>query len=103
MNDIASLKLHGDKILIEPTLEEAEKKTATGIIIPSSSSKGEERIKTGKVIAIGNGKYEAGKLVPVRVSVGSSVYYSKYNYDELEIGGKKYIVLPENGVIASYG
>lgn len=54
----------------------------------------------GKVIATGPGKTVDGKLVAMTVKVGDSVLFKKYGPDEIEVGGKKYLVGDEDDVLA---
>ena len=89
----------GDKVLIKPiSPEELEKKSLSGIIIPDTVSK--EKPEQGKVIAVGGGKYEDGKLVPMTVKVGDRVIFSKYGYDEVKHDGEEYYILSESNILA---
>lgn len=85
-----------DRVLIQPTPR--EEVTASGIIIPDTVSK--EKPEQGKVIAVGEGKYEDGKLIPPRVSVGDVVVFSKYGYDEIKVDGVEYFILREDSILA---
>ena len=87
----------GDRILIRPFLAE-DKKTSSGIIIPDTIDK--EKPEQGKVIAVGAGKYEDGKFVPVRVKVGDTVVFSKYGYDEVKFGDEEFYILKEENILA---
>lgn len=90
----------GDRVLVKPFTEAevAEKKNDFGIILPDAVSK--EKSAQGKVVAVGEGKYVDGKLVPVRVVVGDRVFFSKYSYDEVEYGGEEFYLLKEENVLA---
>ena len=83
------IKPYGDRVLVRPFTEEAlrlqGKKSSFGIILPESVTK--EKSAQGKVLAIGEGKWIDGKLVPVRIKVGDTVIFSKYGYDEVEQDG----------------
>ena len=59
-----------DNVVIKPILEE---KTAGGILLPDSAKK---EASTGKVLAVGPGRYIDGKVVPVDVKVGDTVLFS---------------------------
>ncbi len=87
----------GDRVLIKPITKE-DTKTASGIIIPDTVDK--EKPERGEVIAVGPGKYEDGKLIPVRVKVGDTVMFSKYGYDEIKVDGVEYFILREESVLA---
>jgi len=70
----------GKRVLIER--QEETKTTASGIIIPDSAS---EKPFTGTVVAVSAEVDE--------VKVGDTVVFGKYNYSELTVDGKNYLVL----------
>jgi chaperonin GroES len=89
----------GDRVLIKPlTPEEMGNKSPSGIIIPETVDK--EKPEKGKVIAVGEGRLEDGKRIPVAVKVGDRVVFSKYGYDELKVEGIEYYVVSENNILA---
>lgn len=89
----------GDRVVIRPlSEEEMGTKSPSGIIIPDTV-KG-EKPEQGIVVATGPGKYDDGEYVPMQVSVGDRVVFSKYGYDEVKVGGKEYYVLSESSVLA---
>jgi len=70
----------GDRVLIKRI--EDESKTEGGIIIPEAAK---EKAQTGKVIAVGSGRYDAqGKLVPMNVKINDIVYFGKYSGTEID-------------------
>ena len=87
-----------NKILIE----EAPKESATksGIIIPETIQKDGPLI--GKVAAAGPGKVsEAGTIIPMSVKVGDKVFFKKeYGASEIEMSGKKYMLISEDDILA---
>jgi chaperonin GroES len=85
-----------DRIIVRP-LEEETTKTASGIIIPDTAK---EKPQEGEVVAIGPGRYEDGKLVPMTVAVGDKVIYSKYGGTEVKVDGEEYLVLTARDVLA---
>ena len=85
----------GDRVLVEPK-KEAEEKIGS-IIVPDTAK---EKPQEGKVIAVGAGKYEDGKLVPLEVKVGDTVLYGKYSGTEITVDGKEYLIMRENDVLA---
>jgi len=88
----------GDRIVVLPSEKGGEKKLASGIIIPESVDK--EKPAKGEVIAVGAGKYDDGKRVPMQVKVGDTVLFSKYGYDEVTVEGKEYYILSESSILA---
>ncbi|TSC68347.1 MAG: chaperonin GroES [Parcubacteria group bacterium Gr01-1014_72] len=73
-----------DRVLIRE-IEKSEE-SRSGIIIPETVSD-DRGAKRGTVIAVGEGKYEDGKLVPIRVKVGQTVLFQwgeKIKIDDVE-------------------
>ncbi len=92
-----SIKPLGDRIVVKPADMGSEKKHISGIIIPDTGDK--EKPARGTVVAVGTGKHEDGKLVPMTVKVGDKVLFSKYGYDDVKIDGEDYYVLSEASVL----
>lgn len=86
-----NIKPLADRVLIEP--QEAETKTASGIIIPETAK---EKPQQGKVVAVGNGK----KDHDMTVKVGDVVLYGKYAGTELKHEGKDYMIMREDDILA---
>jgi chaperonin GroES len=85
----------GDRVVVEPS--EGEDTTASGIVIPDTAK---EKPQEGKVLAVGPGRYEEGKLIPLEVKAGDIVIYSKYGGTEVKVGGKDYLILSERDILA---
>ena len=83
-------KILAGKILVQP--KEAEKKTASGIIIPDSAL---EKPQVGKVVLVGVAK----KDEPMEVKVGDVVSYGKYSGTELNIDGTNYLLMSQADVL----
>ncbi len=76
---------------------EAEEKTKGGIILTASA---QEKPQVAEVIAIGPGKVEDGKLVPVSVKIGDKVIASKYAGTMVKFDGVEYTILSEDDIFA---
>jgi chaperonin GroES len=76
-------------VLLELTEDNAEQKTASGIIIPDSA-KGKE--KTGKVAGISN-------IENPEIAVGDTVLYKEFSGSELEFEGKNYLLIPYSDIL----
>lgn len=84
-----------DSILVEAIQQ--EQKTKSWIILPDSDKKPNK----GLVVAVWKGKIlENGQRAPIDVNVGEIVYFSAYSPDEIEMEGKKYLVLRQNNLLA---
>ena len=84
-----------DRIVVQAN--DAEEMTASGIVIPDTAK---EKPQEGTVIAVGPGRFEDGARVPLDVSVGDTVIYSKYGGTEVKYGGDDYLVLSARDVLA---
>lgn len=82
------------------TDEESGTKSASGIIIPDTISK--EKPEQGIVIAVGEGKWDehGEKRVPMDISVGDRIVFSKYGFDEVKIGGEEYYIVSSASILA---
>jgi chaperonin GroES len=94
-----SLKPLEDRILVRP--EEGEETTASGIVIPDTAK---EKPQEGTVLAVGPGKRsETGDLIPMDVSEGDNVTYSKYGGTEIKLDGEDLLILSARDVLAIVG
>lgn len=89
------LKPLGDRLVVRAL--EAEEKTASGLYLPDQAK---EKPQRGKVLAVGPGRYEDGKRIPMLVAEGDEVVYSKYGGTEITLDGEEYIILREVDVLA---
>jgi chaperonin GroES len=84
-----------DRVIVKPS--EAEEKTAGGIVLPDTAK---EKPLRGKVIATGPGKQlDNGKRGEMSVKKNDEVIYGKYAGTEVEMDGKKYVILRESDVL----
>ena len=91
-----SIKPLEDRIVVRPL--EAEQVTASGLVIPDTAK---EKPQEAEVIAVGPGRVdEKGTRIPVDVSVGDKVIFSKYGGTELKYNGEEYLVLSARDVLA---
>ncbi|HEY4479983.1 MAG TPA: co-chaperone GroES [Candidatus Paceibacterota bacterium] len=88
----------GDRVILKPLSPEEMTTTVSGIIIPDTVSK--EKPEQGTIIAVGEGKFDDGKRVPMSVRVGDRVVFSRYGYDEVKIEGEEYYILKEENILA---
>ena len=92
-----NLKPLDDRIVVKPN--DAEQTTASGLVIPDTAK---EKPQQGKVLAVGPGKRAetSGDLIPLDISVGQTVLYSKYGGTEVTIDGKDLLILSSRDVLA---
>ena len=87
-----------DRVVVR-ALEETEQMRG-GLYIPDTAK---EKPQQGEIIAVGPGKYEDGKLVPMGVKVGDKVLYGKYSGTEVTLDNEQYLILRESDVLAIIG
>jgi len=76
---------------------EAESKTASGIIIPDNAK---EKPSEGEVFAVGpGGRDEAGKLVPIDLTIGDRVLFGKWSGTEVKLDGVEYLIMKESDIM----
>ncbi|MBN1158826.1 MAG: co-chaperone GroES [Bacteroidales bacterium] len=90
---MSNLKIRplADRVIIKP--QEAEEKTASGIIIPDSAK---EKPQKGTVLAIGPGT----KDEKMELKVGDVVLYGKYSGTEITIDGEDYLIMKQSDILA---
>jgi chaperonin GroES len=86
-----------DRIVVRPG--EPEQTTASGLVIPDTAT---EKPQQGEVLAVGPGKRSdnTGDLIPMDVSVGDTVVYSKYGGTEITVKGEDLLILSARDVLA---
>ena len=90
------LKPLEDRIVVR-TLE-AEQTTASGLVIPDTAK---EKPQEGEILAVGPGRIDDnGNRVPLDVSVGDKVIYSKYGGTEVKYDGQDYMILGARDILA---
>jgi chaperonin GroES len=91
------LKPLGDRLIVRAI--EEEEKTASGLVLPDTAK---EKPQKGEVIAVGDGRFDEDgeKRIPLDVSQGDTVLYSKYGGTEIKVDGEDLLVLRESDVLA---
>ena len=84
-----------DRVVVKP-LEESEQMRG-GLYIPDTAK---EKPQQGEIVAVGPGRYEKDKRVPMDVKVGDKVLYGKYSGTEVTLDGEQYLILKESDVLA---
>jgi chaperonin GroES len=92
------LKPLEDRLVVKAS--EGDQTTASGLVIPDTAK---EKPQEGTVMAVGPGRFDDGVRVPMDVSVGDKVIYSKYGGTEVKVDGEEYLILSARDVLATLG
>ena len=84
-----------DRVVVR-ALEETESMRG-GLYIPDTAK---EKPQQGEIVAVGPGRFDEGKRVPMDVKVGDKVLYGKYSGTEVTLDGEQYLILRESDVLA---
>ena len=84
-----------DRVLVKRL--EAKETAQAGSIIPDTAK---EKPQDGEVVAVGAGKIEKGKRIPLDVKVGDRILFGKYTGNDIEIDDQEYLVLREDEILA---
>lgn len=92
-----TIKPLGEYVLVEPIQE--DNLTASGIVLPDT---GKEKPGSGTVLEVGPGRVmESGTVQPITDIVkGDIVFFAKYSPEELELDGKKYLLVKYSSIVA---
>jgi len=84
-----------DRVVVK-ALDEAEQMRG-GLYIPDTAK---EKPQQGEVIAVGPGRFEKDKRIPMDVKVGDKVLYGKYSGTEVTSDGEQLLIVRESDVLA---
>ncbi len=89
----------GERVVIKPI--EQDQTTKGGIFLPDTAK---EKPQEGEVVAVGPGRVsEDGKRIPMELSNGDRVIYSKFAGTEYKDGDDEYLILRESDILAKIG
>jgi chaperonin GroES len=83
-----------DRLIVKRLAEDERSKG--GIIIPDTAK---EKPQQGKVVAVGPGRREDGKVLPLDVKAGDTVLFAKYAGTEIKLEGEDHLILREEDVL----
>jgi len=87
-----------DRVVVMP--EDAEEKTASGIILPDTA---QEKPHMGKIVAAGPGKVsDNGSVVKMSLQTGDKVLYGKYSGTEITLDGNEVLIMRESDILAKF-
>jgi chaperonin GroES len=87
----------GDRLIVE--VLDQEETTVAGIVLPDTA---QEKPQRGTVLAVGPGERnkDTGERIPLDVSEGDVVVFSKYGGTEIKVETDEYLILRESDVLA---
>ena len=84
-----------DRVIVKRV--EAERTTASGIVIPDSAG---EKPDQGEVLAVGPGKRDdSGKQNAPDVKVGDRVLFGKWSGTEVKVDGEDLLIMKESDIL----
>jgi chaperonin GroES len=84
-----------DRVIVKRV--EAERTTASGIVIPDSAG---EKPDQGEILAVGPGKRDDnGKQIALDVKVGDRVLFGKYAGQAVKVDGQEVLVMREEDIM----
>ena len=78
-----------DRVIVK-RIEEREERSTGGIIIPDTAK---EKPQEGLVTAVGPGRREDGKVVPLDVKKGDRGLFGKITGSEIQLDGEEHLIL----------
>ena len=84
-----------DRVIVK-RVDEQEQKSKGGIIIPDTAK---EKPQEGRVVAVGSGKREDGKVIPLDVKTGDRILFGKYSGSEIKLDGEEHLILREEDIL----
>jgi len=86
----------GERVVIKPI--EQDQTTKGGIFLPDTAK---EKPQEGEVVAVGPGRVaDDGSRIPMELSKGDKVIYSKFAGTEYKDGDDEYLILRESDILA---
>lgn len=83
-----------DRVIVKRI--EEEEKTKGGLIIPDTAK---EKPQEGRVVAVGPGKQDDGKVIPLGVKAGDKILFGKYSGTEIKLDGVEHLIMKEDDIL----
>ncbi len=83
-----------DRVIVRRV--EEQEKSEGGIIIPDTAK---EKPQEGQVIAVGPGRRDDGKVIPLDIAAGDRILFAKYAGSEVKLGGEEHLILREEDIL----
>ena len=91
---MTNIKPLSDRVVVKA--QEAEEKTASGLIIPDTAK---EKPQKGTIIAVGPGRVENGTKIDMTVKEGDTVLYGKYSGTEIRLNDNEFLIMRESDIL----
>jgi len=75
---------------------EEEERTKGGIIIPDTAK---EKPQEGRVVAVGPGRTEDGKVIKPDIKAGDRILFGKYSGSEVILDGEEHVIMREEDIL----
>ena len=95
-----NLKPLEDRIVVQAN--EGDQTTASGLVIPDTAKEKPQEGTSWRSARVA-GTRTARSAIPIDVSVGDKVIYSKYGGTEVKVEGEEYLILSARDVLAVLG
>ena len=83
-----------DRVIVKRI--EGEERTRGGIIIPDTAK---EKPQEGRVVAVGPGRIEDGKVIKLDVKEGDRILFTKYAGTEIKLDGEEHLIVREDDIL----
>ena len=83
-----------DRVIVKRI--EEEEKTKGGIFIPDTAK---EKPQEGRVVAVGPGRQDDGKVIPLGVKAGDKILFGKYSGTEIKLDGEEHLIMKEDDIL----
>lgn len=83
-----------DRVLVRRL--DSKEEVKGGIIIPDTAK---EKPQEGKVVSVGPGRLEEGKVIPLDVKAGDKILFGKYSGSEIKLDGEEHLILREDDIL----
>jgi len=84
-----------DRVIVRA--QEQTEQIRGGLYIPDTAK---EKPQQGEIIAVGPGRFDEGRRVPMEVKVGDTVLYGRYTGAEVTVDSEPLLILRESDVLA---
>lgn len=94
-----SIKPLADRLVVKPLDEEVQTFAGGELVLPDTAK---ERPQQGEVIAVGPGRHEDGKRIPLQIDVGDKVVFAKYAGTKFKTeDGDRILFMKESDILAT--